>query len=217
MNYADADAMAYGPHGEVAGKPGFTGRASWDRASAAGYPWTAGWEVMHFEDDPVHSIDGWATTVFHRVIILDPYLEHMGYGHGRSGTARVDVADFGHGTTNPAGKQLTLFPAPGQTNVPSLGMWESPSPLPPGETDPFGYPITLQPPYGVPLTVTQAELWDSTGAPVAIYPNPPECGAACYALVPTAPLQKATTYTAHAAGMIDGVPFDTTWSFTTTS
>ena len=38
VNYADADAMAYGPHGEVAGKPGYTGRASWDRATAAGYP-----------------------------------------------------------------------------------------------------------------------------------------------------------------------------------
>jgi uncharacterized protein YkwD len=217
LNYADADAMAYGPHGEVAGKPLYTGRASWDRASAAGYPWYAGWEVMHFEDDPVRSVDGWAATVFHRVIILDPYLEYMGYGHGISGTARVDVADFGHGTTDPARQLVILFPAPGQTNVPLLGTWESPNPLPPGETDPFGYPITLQPPYGVPLTVSQAELWDSTAAPVAIYPNPPDCKTACYALIPITPLQRATTYTAHATGAIDGVPFDITWSFTTTA
>jgi hypothetical protein len=217
LNYADADAMAYGPHGEVAGKPGFTGRASWDRASAAGYPWYAGWEVMHFADDPVRSVDGWAATVFHRVVILDPYLEYMGYGHGRNGTAQVDVADFGHATTDPARQHLSLFPAPGQTNVPLMGMWESPSPLPPGETNPFGYPITLQPPYGVPLAVSQAELWDSAGAPVAIYPNPPECGTACYALIPTMPLQKATMYIVHVMGTIDGVPFDTTWSFTTMS
>ena len=72
LNYADADAMAYGPHGEVVGKPGYTGRASWDRATAAGYRWHAGWEVMHFEDDPVRSVDGWTATVFHRVVILDP-------------------------------------------------------------------------------------------------------------------------------------------------
>jgi PAS domain-containing protein len=77
--------------------------------------------------------------------------------------------------------------------------------------------LTLQPPYGVPLTVTQAELWDSTGAPVPIYSNPPDCGTACYALIPTTPLQQATTYTAHATGTIDGVPFDRSWSFTTTS
>jgi Cysteine-rich secretory protein family len=217
LNYADADAMVNGPHGEVAGKPGYTGRVSWDRASAAGYPWYAGWEVMHFEDDPVRSVDGWAATVFHRVVILDPYLEYIGYGHGLSGTARVDVADFSHATADPARQQLALFPAPGQTNVPLLGMWESPSPLPPGETDPFGYPITLQPPYGVPLAVSQAELWDSTGAPVAIYPNPPECGTTCYALIATTPLQSATTYTAHVRGTIDGVPFDLTWSFTTRS
>jgi hypothetical protein len=94
-------------------------------------------------------------------------------------------------------------------------MWESPSPLPPGETDPFGYPITLQPVYGVPLTVSQAGLWDSTGAPVAIYSNPPECGTACYALIPMTPLQKATTYTAHVTGTIDGEPFDMRWIFTT--
>jgi hypothetical protein len=61
--------------------------------------------------------------VFHRIVILDPYLEYMGYGHGMSGTARVDVADFGHGTTDPARQQLTLFPALAQTNVPLLGMW----------------------------------------------------------------------------------------------
>ena len=215
LNFADADAMVYGPHGEVAGKPGYTGRASWDRATAAGYPWYAGWEVIHFEDDPVRSIDGWSATVFHRIIILDPYLEYMGYGHGLSGTARVDVADFGHATTDPGRQHLTLFPAPGQTNVPLTGMWESPSPLPPGVTDPFGYPITLQPPYSVPLTVTRAELWDSTGVPVAIYPKPPECGTACYALIPMTPLQQATTYTAHVIGTIDGVAFDMAWSFTT--
>jgi hypothetical protein len=133
-----------------------------------------------------------------------------------SGTARVDVADFGHAATDPARQHIILFPAPGQTNVPLLGMWESPSPLPPGETDPFGYPITLQPPYGVALTVTQAELLDSSGAPVSIYPNPSECGTACYALIPTTPFQRATAYTAHVTGTIDGVPFDMTWGFTTT-
>jgi hypothetical protein len=127
-------------------------------------------------------------------------VEYMGYGHGTSGTARVDVVDFGHGTTDPARQHIILFPAPGQGNIPLLGMWESPSPLPPGDTDPFGYPITLQPSYGVPLTVTQAELWDSAGAPVPIYPNPPECGTACYALIPTTPLQQATTYIAHVIG-----------------
>jgi uncharacterized protein YkwD len=202
LNYADADAMVYGPHSEVAGKPDYTGRASWDRANAAGYPWHAGWEVMHFEDDPISSVDGWAVTVFHRVVILDPYLEYMGYDHGMSGTAQVDVADFGHATTDPARQQLTLFPGSGQTIVPLLGAWESPSPLPPGETDPFGYPITIQPPYGVPLTVTQAELCDSSGAPVSIYPNPSDCGTVCYALIPMMPLQKATTYTAQARSTV---------------
>jgi uncharacterized protein YkwD len=216
LNYADEAAMVYGPHGEVAGKPGYTGRASWDRDTAAGYPWFAGWEVMHFVNDPVRSVDDWVATIYHRVIMLDPYLEYMGYGHGSSGAMRVDVADFGHGTTDPVPQQITLFPAPGQTNVPLLGSWESPSPLPPGETDPFGYPITIQPTAFVPLTVAQAELRDASGAPVAVYPSPSDCGTTCYALIPIEPLQSATTYTVHAAGTVDGVPFEKTWSFTTT-
>jgi uncharacterized protein YkwD len=217
LNYADKTAMAYGPHGEVAGKPKYTGREPWDRDTAAGYPWFAGWEVMHFVNDPVRSVDGWAATIFHRAIMLDPYMEYMGYGYGSVGTARVDVADFGHGMTDSVRQNVVTFPALGQTDVPLQGMLETPSPLPPGETGPFGYPITIQPTAFIPLVVTQAELRDGSGALVSVYPNPSNCGTACYALIPTKLLHAATTYTVHAVGTIDGAPFDMTWSFTTIS
>jgi hypothetical protein len=62
-----------------------------------------------------------------------------------------------------------------------------------------------------------AELRDDSGAPISIYPNPPDCGNGCYALIPTAGLKTATTYRVHVAGALDGVPFDKTWSFTTTT
>jgi hypothetical protein len=61
-----------------------------------------------------------------------------------------------------------------------------------------------------------AELRDANGAPISLYPNPADCGISCYALIPTAGLQSATTYTVHVAGAIDGISFDRTWSFTTT-
>jgi uncharacterized protein YkwD len=217
LNYADESAWIYGPHDEVADKPSYTGRSPGARASAAGYPWFAGWEAMHYVDSPTVSVDSWLATVFHRQGLLDPYLEYIGYGHGSNGSAQVDVIDFGHGTTETDRTQVIVFPAAGQINVPRYGSGEAPSPLPPDATYPIGYPITIQPTAFVPLIVTQAELRDSSGAPVAVYPSPSGCGTACYALIPIKPLQKATTYTVHAVGTIDGVPFDTTWSFTTTS
>ncbi|HEX5690082.1 MAG TPA: CAP domain-containing protein [Roseiflexaceae bacterium] len=215
-NHADAAAMANGPHGEVANKPGYTGRTPFDRAQAANYPWLAGWEVMHFMGDPVGSVDNWTATVFHRAILLEPALAHLGYGNGISGATRVDVADFGQGTATPERQRLILFPAPAQTNVPLAGAAEFPSALPPGATEPFGYPITIQPSFGVPFAVTRALVRDGSGAAVAVYPNPSGCTTMCYALIPKTPLKPATTYTVEAAGTIDGAPFTRTWSFTTT-
>jgi hypothetical protein len=42
LNHGDPAAWAYGPHGEVSCKPGFSGAMPGDRAVAAGYPWPAG-------------------------------------------------------------------------------------------------------------------------------------------------------------------------------
>jgi Cysteine-rich secretory protein family len=219
LNTNDASAWQYGPHGEVAGKPGYTGETSGDRAVAAGYSWRAGWEVMSYVDDPTSSVDGWMATIFHRTIILDPYLEYMGYGHGRSTLGQVGVVDLGHGSLDAIDRtQVIVFPAAGQTGVPTAWLGgEVPDPLPPGTIYPVGYPITVQPIAYVPLSVTQAELRDDRGAQVAVYPSPAGCGTACYAFVAVQPLQPATVYTVHVAGTLDGVPFDKTWTFMTTS
>jgi len=218
LNYGDQPAWIYGPHGEVSGKPGFTGQMPGDRATAAGYPWAAGWEVMDYFDDPLRAVDGLMATVFHRVNILTPTHAYAGYGHGRSAVEYVDVIDFGAGSTNLTGTpDVVVFPANNQSDVPLYGAGEMPSPLPPGASYPVGYPITLQPIFGAALTVTQAELRDDGGASIAIYPDPPECGTGCFALIPVAGLKAATTYTAHVAGSVDGTLFEKTWSFTTTA
>jgi hypothetical protein len=154
--------------------------------------------------------------VFHRINILTPSHAYLGYGHGRSAAEAVDVLDFGRGPAIPPGPPaLAVYPGPGQVDVPRYGAGETPSRLPVGASYPIGYPITLQPLAGTTLTVNTAQLRDASGAQVRIYPNPPDCGN-CYALIPTAGLKAATTYTVHVAGTLDGAPFDTTWSFTTT-
>jgi uncharacterized protein YkwD len=218
LNYNDPSAWTNGPHGEMSGKPGFTGVMPGDRAVAAGYPWAAGWEVMDYFDDPLRTVDGLMARVFHRINILTSTHAYLGYGHGRSAFEAVDVLDFGRGSSSPPSPPtLAVYPGPGQVEVPRYGAGETPSPLPPGASYPIGYPITLQPLAGAILSVTAAQLRDASGVLIPVYPNPPDCGTGCYALIPTAGLQGATTYTVHVAGALDGAPFDKTWSFTTTT
>jgi len=220
LNYGDSEAETYGPHGEVAGKPGYTGRWPSDRLVAAGYPWLGGAEVMHFINDPVASIDGWVSGIYHRVLILDPSARYAGYGAGRAGRAAVDVLDLGSGPRSPEAPSVTpyplVYPADGQTAVPAL--WsgaEAPDPLPPGASRPVGYPFTLQG-VGGPLRVDGFELTDAAGQPVAVHPSPAECAMFnCYAAVPVAPMTPGAEYTVSAWGTVSDTPFDRTWRFTT--
>lgn len=218
LNYGDPSAWVNGPHGEVVGKPGFTGENSADRMLAAQFPYAPSAEVMDYFDDPVRSVDTLMATVFHRAIVLNPAQQYGGYGHGRSQAEVVDVIDFGRGPTASTGQPgVVVYPSAGQTNVPLYGTSETPSPLPSGATYPIGYPITIQPIFGSTLTVDLAELRDGSGVLVNVHPNPSGCGTVCYALIPVVPLQPATTYTVHIVGSVDGVAFNRTWAFTTTA
>ena len=221
LNSGDSSAWTNGAHGEVAGKPGFTGVWPNDRLVAAGYPTGTGWwggsEVMHGLDDPIASVDGWLATVYHRVIAIDPGASYTGYGNGPG----VDVMDFGGGPTS-AGAWTSGIPYPlgypsnGQTDVPpSWGGGEGPSPLPPNAPTPVGYPFTLQG-VGGTLQVTSAQLIDGNSQVVAVYPNPSDCSSFnCYALIAVAPLQPNMTYTVHAQGNVGGIAFNRSWTFTT--
>jgi hypothetical protein len=217
LNHGDSSAWTAGPHGEVPGKPGFTGESSGARALAAGYPWAAGWEVMNYFDDPARSVDDLMNSVYHRVGMLIWTHQYLGYGHGRSAGEAVDVLDFGRGATEPiSASGVLVFPPGGMSDVPIYGASETPDPIPPNGHYPIGYPITLQPAFGSTLTVDSAELRDSAGVLVSTYPNPPGCTNSCYALIPISPLRYSVTYTLHARGQIDNETFDKTWSFTTT-
>jgi hypothetical protein len=217
LNHGDSSAWAAGPHGEVVGKPGFTGESSGARALATGYPWAAGWEVMNYFDDPTISDDDLMNSVYHRVGMLIWTHQYLGYGHGRSAVEAVDVLDFGRSATEPISPaNVLVFPPDQQSDIPIYGASETPDPVPPNGHYPIGYPITLQPAYAATLTVDSAELRDSAGTLIGVYPNPSSCANACYALIPVNPLRYSTTYIAHVRGQVDNVAFDKTWAFTTT-
>ncbi|HEX9989789.1 MAG TPA: S-layer homology domain-containing protein [Chloroflexia bacterium] len=224
LNHNDPSAMTYGPHGEVEGKPSYTGRWPSDRIRAAGFEWWGGAEVMHFIGEPVAGVDGWMSTIYHRVIMLDVKARYTGYGSGSqqegNGRQAVDVMDFGEGPPEPTTPTPfpLAYPVDNQINVPPE--WdggESPDPLPPGAQRPVGYPFTLQGERGV-LHVDAAELRTSSGDLVPTHPNPPDCPSFnCYALIAISPLQPHTTYIVHARGTIQQLAFDRTWRFTTGS
>jgi hypothetical protein len=222
LNHSDPSAWEHGAHGEVEGKPGYTGRWPGDRMRAAGYPWFGGSEVMHYLGDPVASVDDWMATIYHRVIPLGPHHYYMGYGYGRSSQTRVDVMNFGTGPResgiwSPAIPYPLAYPADDQTDVP-VSWWggESPDPLPPGAAKPVGYPFTLQG-VGGTLRVDIIEMRNASGHLVAVHPNPPDCPAFnCFALIAVSPLQPNTTYIITARGVVGTVAFDQSWTFTTT-
>ncbi len=221
QNYADSTANIYGAHGEVAGKPGFTGQWPKDRIATTKYPWWGGAEVMHGLGDPLASVDDWVATVYHRFAILEPYNHYVGYAYHAGAPVAVDVMDFGAGPTTEglwisAAPYPLAYPADGQTDVPtSWSGAEIPSPLPDGVSGPVGYPFTLQA-IGGKLTVTKAELHTTEGTLVATHPNPADCAAGrCLALIAVAPLAPNTSYIVTATGDVSGAPFQREWRFTT--
>jgi hypothetical protein len=224
LNHADPAAWENGPHGEVEGKPAFTGKWPFDRMKNAGYPeypYWGGAEVMHYIGDPVVAVDGWLSTIYHRVIPLGPYERYAGYGNGKNSETAVDVMDFGSGPSSrgvwlPAKPYPQAYPVDGQVDVPTF-WWggETPDPLPPGASRPVGYPFTLQGVHGA-LVVDSLELREDGGDLVPIHPNPPDCPAFnCFAVIAVEPLAPNTTYTVSASGSVDEVPFAGTWMFTT--
>ena len=219
-NYTDPSALTYGPHGEVENKQHYTGRRASDRIKVAGFAWAGGAEVMHFVGDPTISVDDWAATVYHRLLLLDPNAHYAGYGLAKDGRG-VDVMDFAGGPTETGIWSSALphplgYPANGQTDVPRAWLGnESPSPLPPGVQRPVGYPFTLQG-VGGKLAVTKAELRTADGQVVPVHPNPAGCADAnCYTLIATTPLQPSTVYIVEASGTVEGVAFQQQWQFTT--
>lgn len=222
-NYADASAWLYGAHGEVEGKPFFTGKWPVDRIAVANYPWAGGSEVIHGVGDPVASIDGWMATVYHRFPIIDPYNHFAGYANHDVLPVQIDVLDFGTGPQTagiwlPAAPFPLAYPIDGQIDVPTA--WngaEIPDPLPKGTRGPVGYPFTLQA-IGGKMTIEHADLRTLAGEQIAIHPNPPDCESGrCLAVIAVAPLLPQTSYVVTASGTVGDVPFDGEWHFTTRS
>lgn len=144
---AHADYAVLNPgesHGETPGKPGYVGRGPTERVRYFGYPHGV-WEDMHFIGDPAAAVDGFMTTVYHRVPVIQHGLVEAGIGTARAGGNAADVLDMGGGGRGvaPAERYVYAYPFDGQTDVPpGWDGGEGPDPLP-GQPKPVGYPVSL--------------------------------------------------------------------------
>jgi uncharacterized protein YkwD len=155
---------------------------------------------------PYHSIDGWMSSVGHRLWLLYPTTPTFGYGFytaagsNRAGAALdiLSTADFA--ADSAYSNWPVRYPASGQTGIPVAP-----------------YAISLLWPYfGSAPLVTTTSLVTEEDAPVAhtVTTNLP-AGHRGIQIVPVAALPASTTLTVSASGTYDGVPFSYSWSFTT--
>lgn len=213
-------------HDETQGKPGFTGTTPVNRIRAAGFPdsWW-GENIAARTPEAAGSLftDFLVDAPYHRSAQLSTHTQ-AGVATqdwtGAAGAGKVYVIDFGG--TDPAAAQANVLWAYPYSGQPDAYLdWiaaETPNPVPDLENQRVGYPVTLHAALGQQLDVNSFSLADSRGMPVPVRQVTTHSGAPLnhYAIwIPLSPLVPGTTYTAQAAGKLNGKSFQVQWSFTT--
>jgi len=234
QNHADyAAANDEFSHGEAdATHELWTGNTARDRIQAVGYPYDGSVETVaevmtrQPSADPTRAVDKWMESVYHRVPLVVPAV--VGLGAGSAG--QYDVIDivtpWEHGDGGTA-LAFGRYPAPNQEDVAVAwdSDWEIPDPAP--NAGDIGVPVTLTllygtllgtgNPYSIAVDAAQTSLTTDSG-PVGFTLLDPSNDALLQrsiALVPDAPYEAGTTYTALFVFTVDGTPVEQQWSFTT--
>ena len=212
---------AANPHGEKPGTPGFTGATGEDRVRYFGMAGQVA-EVIDFTTRAEQAVDDWLATLYHRVPLVHPGLQALGYGLAVGGGSAINVMET---TLLPDLPGVSPWPYPGQSGVPTE--WdgaEEPAPLRlyPGVSGPLGYTVSLTFGGNVrSLSLGQAYLRGPDG-PVELMlfsPANDDRLRDTVAVIPTRPLRPGATYQATFAGQVDlgdgPTPYQQSWSFTT--
>jgi hypothetical protein len=206
--------------------PGYRGRYPWNRDLVAGWPDASTGEVGMTAPTVVSGPVVTAAlldTVYHRLALLSDNLTTVGYGTAAGPVTAASIMDlgFGYRSTLPL---AVVYPRPGQRGVPRSWLDnETPDPVPRGNGDIFGYPVTADFPTVAQLGPTAALLMaHQRPVPATIdWPGAGDLQGNQLALVPLRPLQAQTRYTvvlvSPAAVFRDGSVrrLQERWSFTT--
>src|SRR5262249_11873808 len=149
--------------------------------------------------DPVKLVEWCLASLFHRVPVLDPKLNKIGFGYAKGGKEGgyvvLDTVSSREGKDSPI---PILYPADQQKDVPLLfAEGEFPSPIPQGKPDKAGYPVTVIFSLDAVVKDVTASLKDGANKEVAVWPSSPEKPAAgqkdyqrnTICLIPHAPLR----------------------------
>jgi uncharacterized protein YkwD len=178
--------------------------------------------------DPLDGVDAWMATLYHRVPIVEPNLERVGFAcvHGRR-QGWVTVLNVVSGVAKGPRPFPVFYPADSQMDVqlnfPNDG--ETPNPIPDDKTGKAGYPITASfPPTMAPVNAI-GKLTDSQGKEVLCWFSSPEKVAnpkyeakrqsATICMIPKEPLKPNATFHVHLQGQLDGKAWEKKWKFTT--
>ena len=234
---------------------GFTGVNPWDRTRAAKLAdgtWRYQYEdVTTASGIPAANLQGvrsWIDAPYHRLPLLDANTRHVGCAASqRQVGATVYSAEVLEmaATWKDTTKRITLYPAPGQTGVPTSfnRCQEHPAPFggrcdPARPVQPVGYVITVQADgyhamkvqgiafskgsARIPIDIHRAVRYRTTKSSVASSAVDANLPANAAMLAAKAPLEARTTYNVRVSGYVQAVKggrwvqFKTrTWSFTT--
>jgi uncharacterized protein YkwD len=177
--------------------------------------------------EPIDALDSWMATLYHRVPILEPHLQTIGFGCVRGGRLGwVTVLDVMQGRASGRRLSAVFYPAPDQSGVPLSfpNGGEEPNPIPDDKDGRAGYPITAFFPPEEPLVGAKGTLADAKGTTIRCWFSSPEKPANpqfkghqgnTVCLIPEDPLAANTTYHVRLQGTRGGKDWQKQWKFTT--
>ncbi|MFT7622027.1 MAG: hypothetical protein ACI9WU_001192 [Myxococcota bacterium] len=223
------DDLGMSVHEEAPERMGFFAERFWERMKAAGYVGLPFREVIAYQAKPAAAVAHWMETVYHRLPLLHPAAQHLGYAEAQLGKSRINVLDVGAGDGDaPEIPDGIVWPPDGATNVAlSWDGLESPKPPAPPNGYPSGPVITMTFGRDTAFEVLEHQFLelDVESAVDTEVPLPHTLltpsndvnleGESSVALYSDNPLAPATTYEVRLRGIADGVEFFRAWSFTT--
>lgn len=205
-------------HVEPSHLPGFVGESFVDRVAFFGYIGHAYAEVVAFKPSSVAAGRSWIESLYHRLPMLHPSVDDVGYGQASDDVGYANVLEMGVSAEPDLSLRLVRWPVAGAEEVPMA--WDGKE-VPQPQSPPAGYPsgpvITLQV-TGATLTVDTATVslaGVDLPSTVLTWPADPHMSPDAIAVIPHAPLAPLTTYQIEITGTLDGEPFVDGWDFTT--
>jgi tetratricopeptide (TPR) repeat protein len=216
FNNAAPQVAGLGIHAETLGSAGFSGVGPADRARAQGYRGGVGEDITH-RGSPILAVADWIDSVYHRFPLLRPDLRAIGFGSAGAGPLVIDDMEFGFAPQDAGHDLPVLYPAAGQTDVPtSFFDNELPDPVPPGGPRTTGYPVTVTFAPFDHVRLQAFRLRGPGGTELPAYLLPPSADTENSAsLLPQQPLRAGTAYTVEITATIGDQPWSRTWVFTT--